>query len=126
MRHLIDLDTKVAVITWWEKYIFPNGELEQFKTLYFDKYKWKIDLTDENEKKMQELKLAKGSKGIRIEKVEITDMLPQENNTVNPTTSINERDWYAITRAIINLEKSIDKEPITVDGVFELSDSDIL
>jgi hypothetical protein len=125
MRHLVDLDDQIAIITWWVAYLFPANELEKYRSLYIGKHRHRDTLTEDQEKEMEQLKTAKGIKIVRIEKILLDDTLPQDRNLVSSTYVITGLNWVKINKAIEKLDQSLEDKDVTVEEVFELSDAEL-
>jgi hypothetical protein len=122
MRHLVDLVNKVAVITWWEKNVFPYNEECLYRELYKKKYNWKWPMTDEEEKKLEELKALKGEAGIKVESIQITDMLPVESGTIKTTFTLTGHELKQINDAIEKLQEPYKGRTVTIGEEIEVEE----
>lgn len=123
MRHLVDLDSKIAIITWHERAHFPGNEMELYRELARKKHQWHQKLTDEEENKLNILLVAPGKLKPHVEKVEISELLPQSRNKISTTHSLTGYEWNKISKEIAELDKQIETPDITVEEVYTSEDT---
>lgn len=99
MRKLVDLNGRIAVITWWQKNIFQDKDESRYRELVM--YGAGTDVEVE-ERKLLEKTL--GDVTVRIEKIEIALMNPIETNSMPTSFQISGSELILIQNAIIELQ----------------------
>lgn len=122
MRHLVDLNNKIAVITWWEKNLFPYDKETRYKELYRKKYRWNDLLNESEEMELKGLKTFEGKITIRIESIDIINMLPVESNQISTTFSITGSEYKCINDAIEKLKEPYKDKKILLHEAIEIEE----
>lgn len=121
MRHLVDLGSKIAIIEWYDKHVFPSDKKQRYMDLFMTVCRWK-NATKEEIAEFDELKNIEGDVGVRIDSVQITDMALIKADVIRTTFAITGHELHKINSAIDELkekckgQKVLMQEVVTIDG----------
>jgi len=119
MRHIVDLESKLAVINWWK----GNNLSSEKELRYAELYK-KKERTQAEVHEMEELGKVEGDIEIRTGIIQIIDTKPIDVNTVNPVFEIAERQWRLINEFIEKLSEPYTGKKITIREAMNFLDKE--
>lgn len=119
MRTLVDLNSRVVVITWWEKSVFPDNANIRYDGLKARKYQWREELTEEEEKELEHLRTVEGEITIRVDSIEIISNATIDIQNVPVSFILLGNELIAINKEIEKLKDQYKGRKIPMEGTIE-------